>query len=101
MCLDEVSKDDHTYAHLWGRSAIRSCVENHDPFVQKRHFLMVVALALDEGIVAAKVVEGSFNRETFMEYLCDDMVSNLNYLQFYVLTNLYLASNVKPISWTT
>lgn len=34
---------------------------------------MVAALALDEGIVAAKVREGSFTRDTFLEYL-DDVV---------------------------
>jgi hypothetical protein len=100
MCLDEVSKDDCTYTRLWGRSVIGSRVKNHDPFMRKRRFSMVAALALDEGIVAAKVVEGLFNRETFMEYLRDDVVSNLNYLQFYPSTNLYLASDVKPISWT-
>jgi hypothetical protein len=35
---------------------------------------MVAALALDEGIVTAKVQEGSFTRETFLGYLRDDMV---------------------------
>jgi len=35
---------------------------------------MVVALALDEGIVAAKVQEGSFTTDTFLEYLQDDVV---------------------------
>lgn len=39
---------------------------------------MVAAMALDEGIVAAKVIEGSFNRETFMEYLRDDVVCLAN-----------------------
>lgn len=38
---------------------------------------MVAALALDEGIVAAKVIEGSFHHDTFMTYLCDAVVSLL------------------------
>ena len=62
MCLDEVSKDDRTYARLWGRARSGVCIECHAPFVRKRCFSMVAALALDEGIVAARVVEGSFNQ---------------------------------------
>jgi hypothetical protein len=61
MCLDEVSKDDRTYTHLWGHCRIGTCVEQHDSFICKMQLSMVAALALDEGIVAAKVVEGSFN----------------------------------------
>ena len=49
-------------------------MEQHDPFVRKRHLSMVAALALDEGIVAAKVREGSFTMDTFLEYLRDDVV---------------------------
>ena len=75
MCLDEVSKDDRTYAHLWGRSHTGTRVEHHAPFVRKCRFSMVAALALDEGIVAAKVVEGSFIRRTFIEFLRDNMAS--------------------------
>jgi len=74
VCLDEVSKDDRMYARLWGRSRVGKRVEQHHPFVCKRRLSMVAALALDEGIVAAKVREGSFTRETFLEYLRDDVV---------------------------
>jgi hypothetical protein len=83
MCLDEVLKDDRTYARLWGRSHMGTRVEQHAPFVCKRCFSMVAALALDEGIVAVKVIEGSFDRERFMEYLCDDVV---NFLFFFLVT---------------
>ena len=34
--LDEVSKDNHTYARLWGRSEVGSCVDAFQPFVRKR-----------------------------------------------------------------
>ncbi|KAH7918732.1 hypothetical protein BV22DRAFT_992641, partial [Leucogyrophana mollusca] len=37
-------------------------------------FSMVAALALDEGVVAAKIVEGSFNHERFVEYLRRDVL---------------------------
>ena len=87
VCLDEVSKDDWTYARLWGRSRVGTRVEQHDPFVRKRRLSMVAALALDEGIVAAKVVEDSFHRETFMEYLHDDVVSAIIII-FYILVDI-------------
>jgi transposase len=73
--LDEVSKDDRTYARLWGRAAVGVRVEKHDPFVRKRRFSMLAAIALDKGIIASRVVEGSFMRVTFLEYLRDDLVS--------------------------
>jgi hypothetical protein len=44
---------------------------------------LVAAMALDEGIVAAKVIEGSFKRDSFMEYLRDDVVSASNILSSY------------------
>ena len=48
MCLDEVSKDDHTYTHLWGQSHMGTHMEQHVPFVHKQCFSMAAALALDE-----------------------------------------------------
>jgi len=74
LFLDETSKDDRTYARLWGRSPRGLPAEEHNPFVRKRRFSMVATLALDEGIIAARVVEGSYHRDTYMEYLRDDVV---------------------------
>jgi len=39
---------------------------------------MLASLVLDEGIVAAQVVEGSFTRDLFLKYLHDDLVCNLH-----------------------
>ena len=50
---------------------------------------MVAALALNEGIVAVKVVEGSFDQKMFMEYLCDDVVS-LKWMELFLLHFLLL-----------
>lgn len=72
--LDEVSKDDQTYARLWGRSEVGTRVEACQPFVRKRRFSMLATMALDEGIIAAQVVEGSFTRDLFLKYLRDDLV---------------------------
>jgi transposase len=73
--LDEVSKDDRTYSRLWGRAEVGCRVEEHSPFVRKRRLSMISALALDEGIIASRVIEGSYTCETFLEYLRDDVVS--------------------------
>jgi len=75
LVLDEVSKDNRTYAHLWGHSKHSSRVELHQPFVRKRQFSMLATMALDEGIIASQVVEGSFTRDLFLQYLRDDLVS--------------------------
>ena len=53
--MDEVSKDNQTYARLWGQAWRGMRVEQHNPFVHKKRYSMVAALVLDEGIVAAKV----------------------------------------------
>ena len=75
--LDEVSKDDRTYARLWGRSEVGTRVEACQPFVRKRRFSMLATMALDEGIIAAQVVEGSFTRDLFLKYLRDDLVCHI------------------------
>lgn len=74
LAMDEVSKDDRTYARLWGRSSVGTRVEEHQPFVRKLRLSMVVCLALDEGIIVARVLEGSFTHQTFYEYLRDYVV---------------------------
>jgi len=78
IVLDEVSKDNRTYARLWGQSGRGEQVEVPQPFVRKRRFSMLASLVLDEGIVAAQVVEGSFTRDLFLKYLRDDLVCNLH-----------------------
>jgi hypothetical protein len=35
---------------------------------------MLATMALDEGIIASQVVEGSFMRDLFLQYLHDDLV---------------------------
>lgn len=82
VSVDEVSKDDHTYSRIWGCSRMGRRAEHHAPFVQNRRYSMIAALALDEGIIASRVVQGSFNHDTFLEYLCDNVVSSITLLQY-------------------
>ncbi|EDR03253.1 uncharacterized protein LACBIDRAFT_307481 [Laccaria bicolor S238N-H82] len=72
--MDEVLKDDWTYAHLWGRSEVGSRVEVHQPFCQKQCFSMLAALVLDKGIVVVDVVKGLFTQDLFIKFLQDDVV---------------------------
>ncbi|KAK6993201.1 hypothetical protein R3P38DRAFT_2567237 [Favolaschia claudopus] len=74
VALDEMSKDDRTYARLWGRSPQGERTEVYYPFVRKRRFTGIGALALDVGMIASRVIEGSADRETFIEFLRDDVV---------------------------
>ncbi|KAF6751579.1 hypothetical protein DFP72DRAFT_753482, partial [Ephemerocybe angulata] len=74
ISIDEVSKDDRTYARLWGRAARGHRAEESNPFVRKRRFSTCAAMALDEGIIAARVLEGSFTHDRFLEYIRDDVL---------------------------
>ena len=77
LLIDEVLKDHHMYTWLWGRAPIGKWVEQHDPFVHRHRYSMIAALALDEGIIVSRVVEGSLRHDTFLEYLHDDVVLDL------------------------
>ena len=50
-------------------------LDEAQPFVRKRRFSLVGGLALDEGIVCSRVLEGSYTWETFLESLWEDVVS--------------------------
>ncbi|KAJ7577847.1 hypothetical protein C8J56DRAFT_798206 [Mycena floridula] len=76
--LDETSKDDRTYARLWDCGPVGHCVQEHNPFVCKSRYSLVGGMVLDEGIVAAWVVKGSYTRETFMKFLHEDVVRLLS-----------------------
>ncbi|KAG1777137.1 hypothetical protein EV702DRAFT_926733, partial [Suillus placidus] len=75
---NEVSKDNRTYACMWGRAFHGERVEKHNPFVWKERFSMLGAMALDEGIIATRVVEGSFTHELFIGFLHDDLLPCTN-----------------------
>jgi len=74
ISIDEVLRDDRTYTHLWGRAPVGERIEQHAPCIQKRQYSMLAGLALNEGIIASQVLEGSFTNDIFLEYLRDDLV---------------------------
>lgn len=101
--IDEVSKNDRVYARLWGRSRVGERVECSEPFVRGRRVSMLAGMALDKGITAAKVIEGSYTTEEFMKFLREDLVcfdfpirsSPLMWLCFII------ASSYDTVSWAT
>jgi hypothetical protein len=72
----EVSKDDRTYARHYGRAPLNERAQEEHEFVRHRRFSMCAAMALDCGIVAARVVEGSFDQKTFDQFIHHDTVSH-------------------------
>ncbi|KAG1844915.1 hypothetical protein C8R48DRAFT_566237, partial [Suillus tomentosus] len=93
ISLKKVSKDDRTYARLWGQAPVGQRVEQHDPFVCKRCLSMLAAMALDWGIIAARVVEGSFTHQTFYEFLHDDL-EGFSYVKLFSKLNLTLLAAI-------
>ncbi|KAF7350719.1 Transposase domain-containing protein [Mycena sanguinolenta] len=71
-------KDDRTYARLWGRAPVGQRAEAYQPFVRKRRFTGIAALALDVGIIASRVIEGSSDRDTFIDFLRNDLLPEMN-----------------------
>jgi hypothetical protein len=53
-------------------------VEVEGNFVRGRRFSLLAGMALDVGILAARVVEGSFNHELFYKFLRDDLVYTID-----------------------
>ncbi|KAJ7891989.1 hypothetical protein B0H13DRAFT_1543347, partial [Mycena leptocephala] len=74
ISIDAVSKDEHTYARIFGRSKIGLRTEASQPFVRKHRLTGVAALALGKGIIGAKIVEGLLCQESLLEFLRDSVV---------------------------
>ncbi|KAJ7731667.1 hypothetical protein B0H16DRAFT_1469041 [Mycena metata] len=53
-------------------------VEVYHPFVRKHRFTAIAALALDVGIIAARIIEDSSDRPTFVDFLRNDLVAPNN-----------------------
>jgi hypothetical protein len=76
VSTEEMSKDDRIYVRLWGRGPVGERVEVGVPFVRKRRFSGICACTLDKGMIASRVVEGSFDLETFIDFLRHDLVGS-------------------------
>lgn len=81
LFLDETSKDERTYFRTYARSLKGQEVEVSAPFVRGRRYTLLPAMDMT-GIVAYKVVEGSFDRERFLTFLRDHVVSSFYFMTY-------------------
>ncbi|KAJ7059999.1 hypothetical protein C8F01DRAFT_989093 [Mycena amicta] len=56
-----------------------------------RRFTVIGGMALDEGIIASRVIEGSSDRDTFLDFLEEDLVCSHSHPLFHSLTNTIVA----------
>lgn len=77
LFLDETSKDERTYFRSYARAPKGQEAEVSAPFVRGHRYTLLPAMDMT-GIVAYKVVEGSFDREKFITFLRDHVVCLLH-----------------------
>ena len=106
ISIDKVSKDDWTYTCLWGCAPVGQRAEQHAPFVHKHRYSMITSLALDNGIIASRALEGSLMHKTssstcvMMWGVCIYYLSTLAY--FFPLASSYntISRSLKcPSAW--
>jgi transposase len=74
VTVDESSKDERTFSRRYGRAAIGEAAHFSDVFVRGNRYSLVAAMSI-EGYLAARVLEGSFDTESFFDFIIDDLVS--------------------------
>jgi hypothetical protein len=93
ICLDETSKNEHTYARRYGRAYSGECAELKDVFVRGDRYSLVAALTID-GYIAADAVPGSFDSIDFLEFVQEQVVCPL-FAYLPILMNLITRSSRK------
>ena len=82
ICLDETSKNEHTYARCYGRAYSGDRALLKDVFVRGDRYSLVAALTVD-GYIAAHAVPGSFDSIDFLEFVQEQVVClSFTYLSF-------------------
>lgn len=71
--VDETSKDERTWARHYGRAMSGACANLADVFVHGDRYSLVAAMTV-EGYIAAEVVEGSYDRDLFYEFITQQVV---------------------------
>lgn len=71
--VDETSKNELTWARHYGRAASGTRATISDVFVRGDCYSLVAAITID-GYLAAEVVEGSYDSDSFYTYVADKVV---------------------------
>jgi len=76
VCVDETSKNEHTYARRFGRAMSVEQAILSDVFVRGDRYSLVAAITVG-GYIASAVVPGSLDSFDFYNFIAEDMVSCL------------------------
>ena len=90
--IDETSKDERTWARCYGCSMEGERAALADVFVRGDRYSLVAALTVD-GYIAADVVEGSYDRDLFYQFITQQVVSDCtNFLYVIAHSHFCVAS---------
>jgi len=74
--LDESAKDERTLSRRYGYSYVGTKARSKVMFVRGKRYTILPALTID-GIVAVEVIEGSYNKKKFEDFICTQVVCGL------------------------
>lgn len=74
MFLDETSKDERTLTRRYGYAMINERARKSVVFVRGKRYSVLPALSLD-GIIALEVIEGSYTKDKFYDFIIDNVVT--------------------------
>lgn len=76
VCVDETSKNEHTYARHYGRAMSGKDAILRDVFVRGDRYSLVAAITIG-GYIASTVVPGSLDAFNFYNFIAEDVVSHI------------------------
>jgi len=96
--LDEASVDDLTNQRTTGWAAMgRACV-CRAAFIRGQQYSILPALTCD-GIIALDIFEGSVNKERFIQFLNEQLVS-VPFGNMKTRIDSFVGTEIKPVSWS-
>ncbi len=66
--IDEISKDERSLLHGYGYSEINTRTWKKNIFIRGIQYTILSVLSLDR-IIAAEIINGSYNQQTFKEFV--------------------------------
>lgn len=73
VCVDEMSKNDHTFGRRYGRAMQGEQADLRDVFVWGDQYSLVAAITT-EGYIATRVVPGSLDAFKFYDFIAEEVV---------------------------
>ena len=87
--MDEASKDECTLSCEYGYSFKNTFATKKNVFVRGVRYTILPALSL-QGIIAVDIMEGSFTKERFMEFVISNVVCKFSIVKF-IINYFYLS----------